>query len=55
MGNHMRKQLHALMLEHVHINILDNINLPDVVNDFADRRDSRKQKFGHFSQNYHNI
>ena len=44
-------RLHALMLMHVHKNILDNINLAYVANEFVDRRDSRKQTFGHFSQN----
>ena len=39
------------MLVHVHINILDNINLADVVNQFFDRKDSHKQTFGHFAQN----
>ena len=43
------------MLVHVHINILDNINLADVVNQFVDMKDSRKQTFGHFSQNSNNI
>ena len=37
---------------HVHKNILDNINIADVANEFVDRKDSRKQTFGHFSQNY---
>ena len=49
MGNN---RLHALMLEHVHNNILDNINLADVANQFADRKDRRKQTFRHLSQNY---
>ena len=40
------------MLVYVHINILDNINLADVVNQFVDMKDSRKQTIGHFSQNY---
>ena len=44
-------RLQALMLMHVHKNILDNINLAYVANEFVDRRDSRKQTFGHFSQN----
>ena len=43
------------MLVHVHINILDNINLADVANEFVDRKDSRKQKFGHFFRVIHNI
>ena len=30
---------------------LDNINLADVANEFVDRRDSRKQTFGHFPLN----
>ena len=42
---------HAL-IDHVHINTVDNINLADVANQFVARKDSRKQKFGHFSQNY---
>ena len=41
-----------LMLVHVHNNILDNINLADVANQFADRKDRRKQTFRHLSQNY---
>ena len=35
MGNN---RLHALMLEHVHNNILDNINLADVANQFVDKK-----------------
>ena len=49
MGNN---RLHALLLVHVHKNILDNIDLADVANEFDDRRDSRWQAFRHFSQNY---
>ena len=49
MGNN---RLPALMLVHVHNNILDNINLADVANQFADRKDRRKQTFRHLSQNY---
>ena len=45
-------RLYALMLVHVHINIVDNINLADIANQFVDRKDSRKQTFGHLSQNY---
>ena len=45
MGNN---RLHALMLMHVHKNILDNINLADVAKDFVDRKDSHKQTFGQF-------
>ena len=40
------------MLVHVHINIVDNINLADAANQFVDRKDSRKQTFGHFSRDY---
>ena len=46
------KRLHALMLVHVHNNVLDNINLGDVANQFVDRKDRRKQTFRHLSQNY---
>ena len=49
MGN---KQLHALMLVHVHNNILDNFNLDDVANQSVDRKNKRKQTFRHLSQNY---
>ena len=35
-------RLHALILVHVHKNILDNINFADVANKFVDRKDSRK-------------
>ena len=49
MGN---KRLHALMLVYVHNNILNNINLADVANQFVDRKDSHKQTFRHLSQNY---
>ena len=35
MGNN---RLQALILVHVHKNILDNINLADVVNEFADKK-----------------
>ena len=45
-------RLHALMLVHVHNNILDNINLADVATQFVDRKDRRKQTFRHLSQNY---
>ena len=45
-------RLHALMLVHVHNNVLDNINLGDVANQFVDRKDRRKQTFRHLSQNY---
>ena len=45
-------RLHALiMLMHIHKNILDNINLADVANEFVDKRESQKQTFGYFSQN----
>ena len=49
MGNN---QLHTLTLVHVHNNILDNMNLPYVMNQFVDRKDSRKQIFRHLSQSY---
>ena len=49
MGNN---RLHVLILVHVQKNILDNINLADVANEFVDRKDSRKKTFRHFSQNY---
>ena len=38
------------MLMHVHENVLDNINLVDVANEFADRKNSSKQALGHFSR-----
>ena len=34
-------RLHALILVHIHKNVLDNINLDDVANEFVDRKDSR--------------
>ena len=34
--------LHALMLVHIHKNILDKVYLVDVVNEFVDGRDSCK-------------
>ena len=37
------------MLAHVQNNILDNINLADVANEFVDRKDSRNKTFRHFS------
>ena len=40
------------MLVRVQNTILDNINLAYVANQFLDRKDSRKQTFRHFSQNY---
>ena len=40
------------MLVHVQNNILGNINLAHVANEFADRKDNHKQTFRHFSQNY---
>ena len=42
-------RLHALILVHIHKNILDKINLADVANEFVD---SRKQIFTHISQNF---
>ena len=45
-------RLRALILVHVRKNILDNINLANVANEFVDRKDIRKQTFRHFSQNY---
>ena len=41
-------QLHALMLIHVHMTILDSITLADFPHDSVDRKDKRKQTFGHF-------
>ena len=38
-------------LENVQNNILDNINVEDVANQLADRKDKRKQTFRHLSQN----
>ena len=38
------------MFVHVHNNILNNINLPDVVNQLADRKN--KQTLRDLSQNY---
>ena len=49
MGNN---RLHGLILVRVHKNIFNNINLADVANEFVDKIDSRKQSFGHFSQNH---
>ena len=49
MGNN---RLHALILVHVHINIVNNINLADAANQFVVSKESHKQTFGHFSQNY---
>ena len=43
------------MLVHVHNNILDNINLADVANQFVDRKDSRKKHSGIFLRIIHNI
>ena len=42
------------MLVHVHNNILDNINLADVANQFVDRKDSRKKHSGIFLRIIHN-
>ena len=39
---------YSLMLMHLHTNILDNINLADVANEFVNRKDSRKQTFRQF-------
>ena len=47
-------QLHALMLIHVHKNILDNTNLASVANEFADRKESRKQNPDTFLRIVHN-
>ena len=41
-------RLYALMLMHVHMIILDSINLANVVHDSVDRKDSRKQTFRYF-------
>ena len=40
------------MFMHVHKNILDNYNLADIPNEFAERKHTRKQTFRHFSHNY---
>ena len=48
-------RLHALMLVHVHNNILDDINLADVANQFVDRKNSRKQTFRHVTVYYHHV
>ena len=42
MGNN---RLQALMLVHVHNNILDNTNLADIANQFVDKKDRYKQTF----------
>ena len=47
MGNN---RLHALMLVNVHNNILDNINLADIANQFVDRKDRYKQTCRHLPQ-----
>ena len=47
MGNNPQ---HTLMLVHVHNNILDNINLADIANQFVDNKD--RQTFRHLSLNY---
>ena len=49
MGNN---RLHALMLLHVYDNILDNINLADVANQFVHTKYRRRQTFWYLSQNY---
>ena len=49
MGNN---RMHALILVHVHKNVLDNLNLADVANEFIDKKDSRKQTFRHLSHHY---
>ena len=46
MGNN---RLHVLILVPVLKNILDNINLADVANQFVDRKESRNQTFRYFS------
>ena len=46
------KWLDALMLMHVDNNILDNINVAGVANEFFDRKDRHKQTFRHSSQSY---
>ena len=37
-----KNRLHALILVHFHKNVLDNINLADVANEFVGRKDSHK-------------
>ena len=37
---------------HVHMNILDNINLADVTRDSVDRKDNHEETLRHFFQNY---
>ena len=41
-------RLYALMLMHVHMIILDSINLANAMHDSVDRKDSRKQTFRYF-------
>ena len=45
-------RLHTIILAYVHKNIFDNMYLAVVANEFVDRKDSPKQIFPHFSQNY---
>ena len=45
----------ALMLVHVHNDILDNINLAHVANQFVGRKDGRKQTSDNFLRIIHNI
>ena len=47
-----KNRLHALMLIHVDMNILDNVNLAHVAHDSVGRKDNCKQTFRHFSLKY---
>ena len=46
-----KNRLHTVMLVYVHNNVLDNINLAYVANQFVDRKDRLKQTLRHLSQN----
>ena len=50
-----KNRLPALLMVHVHKNILDNINLGYVANEFVDGIDSRKQTYRYFLRTIHNI
>ena len=45
MNKYINIFMHALMLMHVHNNILDNTDLADVANKFVIRKDGRKKTF----------
>ena len=48
-------QLNHLLILHIHKLLTDRLDLPKVVNEFVERREGRKSKFGHFFGRGHKV